>query len=110
MRIVADPEVSRATLAPRRRDNKANKDGMDDATLAIIKANPTLSVRKTVELLKGNGIKRGKDWVQTKRYELQRRDGGQTVKRPNAFVGSRHPPRVSPPHPLWGWWLRWTET
>jgi len=36
-----------------------------------------LSVRKMVELLKENGIKRGKDWVQTKRYELVQKNGGQ---------------------------------
>ena len=77
MHIVADPEVSPATLAPRRRGNKANKDGMDAMAIALIKANAKLSVRKTVDLLKANGIKRGKDWVQTKRYELMQEKGGQ---------------------------------
>ena len=77
MHIVGDPEVSPATLTPRRRGNKANKDGNDEVAIALIKANPKLSVRKTVELLKENGIKRGKDWVQTKRYELVQKNGGQ---------------------------------
>jgi len=54
----------------------ANKDGRNEVAIALIKANPKLSVRKTVEL-KENGIKRGKDWVQTKRYELVQKNGGQ---------------------------------
>jgi hypothetical protein len=77
LHIVGDPALSVATLAPRHRGNKANKHGMDAAGIAIIEANPKLSVRKTVELLKENGIKRGKDWVQTKRYELAQKNGGQ---------------------------------
>jgi hypothetical protein len=55
----------------------ANKDGKDEVAIALIRANPKLSVRKTVELLKENGIKRGKDWIQTKRYELVQKNGGQ---------------------------------
>jgi hypothetical protein len=45
--------------------------------IPLIKANPELSVRKMVELLKENSIKRGKDWVQGKRYELVQKNGGQ---------------------------------
>lgn len=77
LHIVADPALSVATLAPRRRGNVANKDGNDEVAIALIKANPQLSVRKTVELLKENGIKRGKDWVQSKRYEWAQKNGGQ---------------------------------
>ncbi len=76
MHIVGDPALGLATLAPRRRGNVANKDGKDEFAIALIQANPKLSVRKAVELLKENGIKRGKDWVQTKRYELVQKNGG----------------------------------
>jgi hypothetical protein len=77
LHIVGDPALAGATLMPRRRGNAANKDGKDEVAIALIKANPKLSVRKAVELLKENGIKRGKDWVQGKRYELIQKDGGQ---------------------------------
>jgi hypothetical protein len=77
LHIVGDPALGVTTLAPRRRGNVANKDGKDEVAIALIKANPKLSVRKAVELLKENGIKRGKDWVQTKRYELVQKNGGQ---------------------------------
>jgi hypothetical protein len=77
LHIVGDPALDVATLAPRRRGNVANKDGKDEIAIALIKANPKLSVRKTVELLIENDIKRGKDWVQTKRYELVQKNGGQ---------------------------------
>jgi hypothetical protein len=77
LHIVGDPALNVATLAPRRRGNVANKDGKDEVAVALIKANPKLSIRKMVELLKENGIKRGKDWVQTKRYELVQKNGGQ---------------------------------
>jgi len=77
LHIVGDPALAVATLAPRRRGNVANKDGKDEVAVALIKANPKLSIRKMVELLKENGIKRGKDWVQTKRYELVQKNGGQ---------------------------------
>jgi hypothetical protein len=77
LHIVGDPALAVATLAPRRRGNVANKDGKDEVAIALIKANPKLSVRKSVELLKESGIKRGKDWIQTKRYELAQKNGGQ---------------------------------
>ena len=77
LHIVGDPALNVATLAPRRRGNVANKDGKDELAIALIKANPKLSIRKTVDLLKENGIKRGKDWVQAKRYELVQKNGGQ---------------------------------
>lgn len=77
MHIVGDSALGVATLAPRRRGNVANKDGKDEVAITVIKANPKMSVRKTVELLKESGIKRGKDWVQTKRYELMQKNGGQ---------------------------------
>jgi hypothetical protein len=77
MHIVGNPALTVSTLAPRRRGNVANKDGRDEAALALIKTHPKLSVRKAVDLLKENGIKRGKDWVQTKRYDLVQKNGGQ---------------------------------
>jgi len=55
----------------------ANKDGKDEVAIALIKANPKLSVRKMVELLKERGIKRGKDWIQGRRFDLLQKSGGQ---------------------------------
>lgn len=53
-----------------RKGFKGNKDGLDPKALAVLQANPTLSVRDTVEALKAAGIKRGKTWVTDRRYEL----------------------------------------
>lgn len=47
-----------------------NADGKEAAAIELLKANPKLSLRLIAEMLKENGIKRGKDWVQTKRREL----------------------------------------
>jgi hypothetical protein len=77
LHIVGDPALTVTTLSPRHRGNKANKDGQDEAAIALIKANPKLSVRKTVELLKESGIRRGKDWIQGKRFDLIQKNGGQ---------------------------------
>ena len=46
LHIVGDPALTVTTLSPRHRGNKANKDGKDEVAIALIKANPKLSVRK----------------------------------------------------------------
>jgi len=50
--------------------NTANKDGKDDAAVALMKANHTLSGVKLAKLLKDGGIERSKEWVRLKRLEL----------------------------------------
>lgn len=68
MRYV-DPGLEVATLASRK--NRPNKDGLEGRAMEIIRANPTLSIRQTVQALKDAGIKRGTTWVLDKRYELK---------------------------------------
>jgi hypothetical protein len=53
-----------------------DKDGKEAAAIELLKANPKLSCRLMSALLKENGIKRSKDWVQTKRFELSQENGG----------------------------------
>ncbi len=60
------PGSENAVLAPKTRF-KGNRDGKDDAAVAIINAHPALSLRELVELLDTHGIKRGKDWTQKNR-------------------------------------------
>lgn len=43
--------------------NRPNRDGQDARALKIMAANPKLSLRSLVVLLKERGIQRGKDWV-----------------------------------------------
>ena len=50
--------------------NTANKDGKDDAAVALIKANQHLSGVKMAGALKNAGIERSKEWVRLKRLEL----------------------------------------
>ena len=57
-----------------RKGNVANKDGRDDAALALLQANPKLSARDSVALLKQHGIKRGKTWVLDRKYEMMQED------------------------------------
>jgi hypothetical protein len=73
MQIVG--ELGEARLAMRG-GFKGNKDGKDDAAIAILKAHPKLSSRESVTLLAENGIKRSRDWVQTRRSELLQENGG----------------------------------
>lgn len=54
----------------------ADADGKEADAIALLKANPKLSSRPMSALLKENGIKRSKDWVQTKRHELSQENGG----------------------------------
>ncbi|MGE5112989.1 MAG: hypothetical protein ACM3JB_19145, partial [Acidobacteriaceae bacterium] len=63
-----------------RRGAKANTDGKEEAALALLKANPTLSGRLMSALLKESGIQRSKDWVREKRYELLQENGGSVPK------------------------------
>ena len=48
----------------------ANRDGKDEAAIAVIKGNPKMSSRELEEQLKALGIKRSKDWCARKRREL----------------------------------------
>lgn len=45
----------------------------EDAALALLKANPRLSRDKMVALLAARGIKRGQQWVYTRRAEIDLR-------------------------------------
>jgi hypothetical protein len=74
MHIVGDPGLRIMSLAPRK--NRRNRDGHEDAAIDLLKANPKLSVREMSRVLKDAGIRRGKDWVQEKRYELIQENGG----------------------------------
>ena len=65
-----------APVLKTRRGNNANKDGKDDAALALLKAHPKASVRETVELLKEAGIKRGRSWIQERRAGIVQESGG----------------------------------
>jgi hypothetical protein len=69
LHMVAKPG-EKVTLSTKPTGPKADKDGMQDAALALLKANPKLSNEKISELLKESGIQRSKDWVRKKRYEL----------------------------------------
>lgn len=55
---------------------KANRDGMEDAARALIKANIGLSVRTLVQVLKNSGIKREKTWVSEMRINLRSATNG----------------------------------
>jgi hypothetical protein len=46
-----------------RRANSGNKDGLENAALAVIKAHPDKSIRELASILKETGINRGRDWV-----------------------------------------------
>jgi hypothetical protein len=50
---------------------KGNRDGQDEAAVAILKANPDDSVRGAVERLGSLGIRRGKDWVAKQKSKLK---------------------------------------
>jgi len=63
------------SLSPRK--TRANKDGREAEALEFLRVNPKLSVRLTSQALKEAGIRRSKDWVQEKRYELMQANGGQ---------------------------------
>lgn len=56
---------------------KANKDGKDDAATELLRLNPKLSIRDSVKMLADHKIKRGRDWVSTKRADLLQASGGE---------------------------------
>jgi hypothetical protein len=63
--------IARRRWMFQRNDNlpgtRPNADGKDARALTIMEEHPTLSARKLSQLLKENGISRGKDWVQKNR-------------------------------------------
>jgi hypothetical protein len=74
---IVDKPGNNVMLNSKAAGTPANRDGKEDAAVALLKANPELSIRSASAMLKDNGIKRGKDWVQTKRHELSQENGGQ---------------------------------
>jgi hypothetical protein len=75
MHIIGDPSTRSVTAAPRK--NRTNKDGLEDAAIQFLKDHPEMSLRDTAQGLKGAGIRRGKDWVRDRRYEMLQENGGQ---------------------------------
>lgn len=67
--------TSPVTLRPRNQF-KPNNDGKDEAALAVIQAHITTSERDTVALLAGYGIKRSRDWIRKKKFDLMQERGG----------------------------------
>jgi hypothetical protein len=63
------------TMQPRNRF-RGNRDGRDAEALEFIKANPKLSMREVARALEEAGMKRSKDWVQERRYQLMQENGG----------------------------------
>ncbi|HEY1800974.1 MAG TPA: AAA family ATPase [Terriglobales bacterium] len=62
-------DVTVPTLT-RRKGFKGNKDGMDQQAMALLRANPKVSTREMARMLNDAGMRRGKDWVLEKRYEI----------------------------------------
>ena len=69
LHIVGDPE-SRSVTLQARRGFKGNKDGKDEAAIAIMKANPTLKNPALSRLLSDRGIERSPEWVPRHRLGL----------------------------------------
>lgn len=76
LHIVGDPE-SRSVTLQHRKGFKGNKDGKDEAAIAIMKANPTLKNPGLSRLLLGHGIERSPEWV--RRHRLGLLPGNQLV-------------------------------
>ena len=70
LHIVGDPATRVATLTPHR-GNKGNRDGMDDAAEAVIRAHVKMPIRKLQEHLATLGIERGTTWVAKTRARIQ---------------------------------------
>lgn len=79
MHIVSDPSVQPATLKTRR-GNPGNKDGKDAAAEAIVKANPSMSLRDLEEHLAESGITRGRNWISKARARIGAETGTRGVK------------------------------
>jgi len=75
LHIVADPETATVTLQTRSAF-KSNKDGKDQARVALIKANAKLSNAKLAALLKEAGMPRSAEWIRQTKYELLGANGG----------------------------------
>jgi hypothetical protein len=78
MHIVGDPATRPVTLQSRK-GNRANKDGLDDAAEAVIRANIKLPVRKLQEQLAALNINRGTTWIARARARIQSETGVMTV-------------------------------
>ena len=75
LHIVGDPETRTVTLQARK-GFKGNRDGKDEAAIALIKANSKLSAVKVSQLLKEHEIDRSSEWVRKRRFELVQDNGG----------------------------------
>jgi len=78
MHIVGDPATRTVTLQSRK-GNRANKDGLDDAAEAAVRANIKLPVRKLQEQLAALNISRGTTWIAKARARIQAETGEMTV-------------------------------
>jgi hypothetical protein len=74
LHIVGDP-AKRAVILQSRKGFKGNKDGMDSAAEAFIKANPEMPVRKLGEQLAALNINRGTTWISKTRARFQTEAG-----------------------------------
>jgi hypothetical protein len=70
LKMLGDPETRQVTLQGRK-GFKGNKDGKDEAAEAVIKASPTLPVRKLQERLAALNIARGTTWIAKARSRIQ---------------------------------------
>ena len=76
LHIVGDPETRTVTLQGRK-GFKGNRDGKDEAAIALIKANSKLSAVKVSQLLKEHEIDRSSEWVRKqRRFDLVQDNGG----------------------------------
>ena len=78
MHVLATPQPAPSALQSRK-GNRANKDGMDDAAEAVIRANIKLPVRKLQEHLTALNISRGTTWIAKARAHIQAETGEMTV-------------------------------
>ena len=76
MHIVGDPATRTVTLQSRR-GNRANRDGLDDAAEAAVRANIKLPVRKLQEQLAALNINRGTTWFAKTRGRIQLTETGE---------------------------------
>jgi hypothetical protein len=74
LHIVGDPAQRTVTLQSRK-GNRANKDGLDGAAEAVIRAHITLPVRKLHEELGAVNISRGTTWIAKARARIQAETG-----------------------------------
>jgi hypothetical protein len=78
MHVIGDP-TTRAVTLQSRKGNRANKDGLDDAAEAVMRANIKLPVRKLQEQLAALNISRGTTWIAKARARIQAETGEMTV-------------------------------